>query len=50
MMLRHLGYEDAAYRIERAVDTILIEGRILTPDLGGRSTTEEVTHAIVQLI
>ncbi|CCA67267.1 probable LYS12-Homo-isocitrate dehydrogenase [Serendipita indica DSM 11827] len=50
MMLRHLGYGDAASRIEKAVDTVLVEGHVLTPDLGGKATTEQVTQAILKLI
>lgn len=49
-MLRYLGYEKEAHRIEKAVDVVLLEGNTLTPDLGGKSTTDEVTHAIIQLI
>ena len=48
MMLRHLGEPAAAERVERAVDGVLGEGRIRTPDLGGTSSTQEVGHAIVQ--
>ncbi|KAG8870548.1 homoisocitrate dehydrogenase [Serendipita sp. 405] len=50
MMLRHLGYGEAAERIDRAVDTVLVEGNVLTPDLGGNATTNEVTEAILKLI
>ncbi|CAG8562027.1 654_t:CDS:10 [Acaulospora colombiana] len=44
MMLRHLGYEDAALRIEKAVDTVLIEATTLTPDLGGKATTQQCKY------
>ncbi|PVG04161.1 mitochondrial NAD-homo-isocitrate dehydrogenase LysB [Serendipita vermifera] len=50
MMLRHLDYEDAALRIEKAVDTVLIEATTLTPDLGGKATTQQVTDAVLKLI
>jgi len=50
MMLRHLGYDSAALRIEKAVDAVLIEGRVVTPDLGGKATTQEVTDAVLKLI
>ena len=50
LMLRHLGYGDQALRIEGAVDAVLREGQVLTPDLGGKSTTTEVTEAIVKRI
>jgi len=47
MMLDHLGEEDAARRMERAVAGVLAEGRARTPDLGGKSSTVEVTDAIL---
>lgn len=40
----------AANDIERAVATVLLDGRILTPDLGGNSGTREVTQAIVEAV
>ncbi|KAH9947286.1 mitochondrial NAD-homo-isocitrate dehydrogenase LysB [Amylocystis lapponica] len=50
LMLRHLGYGAGADRIERAVDAVLRDGSVLTPDLGGRSSTDEVTEAVVRRI
>ena len=50
MMLRHLGYDDAALRIENAVDAVLVEGVLVTPDLGGKATTQEVTDAVLKQI
>jgi tartrate dehydrogenase/decarboxylase/D-malate dehydrogenase len=47
MMLDHLGETDAARRAERAIAAMLEEGRVRTPDLGGKSSTEEVTDAIL---
>jgi tartrate dehydrogenase/decarboxylase/D-malate dehydrogenase len=46
MLLRHLGEPDAAARVETAVDAVLAEGEVRTPDLGGRSTTDELAEAI----
>lgn len=46
MMLRHLGHEDAADMIEKAMESVLAEGRFLTPDLKGKSKTTEVGKAI----
>jgi isocitrate dehydrogenase (NAD+) len=46
MLLRHIGEPDAAARIEAAVDAVLAEGEFRTPDLGGRSTTDELALAI----
>jgi homoisocitrate dehydrogenase len=47
-MLRHLGYAGPADKIDKAVDQILLSGpENLTPDLGGRKGTKEVTEAVI---
>jgi len=46
MMLDHLGLEEAGRSVERAVAAVLAEGRFKTPDLGGTSSTHEVTSAV----
>jgi isocitrate dehydrogenase (NAD+) len=46
MMLRHLGEMDAAEQVERAVDAVLAEGLVRTPDLGGTSSTMAVAEGI----
>jgi len=46
MMLEHLGERDAAARILAAVEHVVAEGTVRTPDLGGASTTREVLKAI----
>lgn len=48
LMLRHLGYPVAAAKIDKAVDEIIRERRILTPDLGGKSKTTEVLDAVLK--
>lgn len=48
MMLDHLGLEAEGKAIERAVASVLAEGRVRTADLGGRSTTREVTDAVLE--
>jgi len=48
MMLEHLEMQEAARDVESAVSSVLAEGRIRTPDLGGKSSTEEVTHAVLE--
>jgi len=50
LMLYHMGYPSAAARIETAVNNVLREGRVLTADIGGTSSTTEVTEAIVKNI
>ncbi len=47
MMLEFLGAKRAAARIRKAVAAVLAEGKVRTPDLGGRSKTGEVTRAIL---
>ena len=47
MMLDFLGARRAAARIGKAVASVLAEGKVRTPDLGGRSKTKEVTAAIL---
>ena len=48
MMLDHLEMREAAAEVEAAVAAVLAEGKIRTPDLGGTSTTEEVTKAVLE--
>lgn len=50
LMLRHLGYGKQAERIEKAVDEVIRDGTVLTPDLGGKSKTEEVTAEVLKRI
>ena len=47
MMLRHLGDEAGAARVERAIDRVCEDGQVLTGDLGGRASTSEVGDALV---
>jgi isocitrate dehydrogenase (NAD+) len=47
MMLRHIGQDDPAQRIERAIHQVYAEGRSLTHDVGGTATTEEFTDAVI---
>ncbi|KAF9057286.1 mitochondrial NAD-homo-isocitrate dehydrogenase LysB [Panaeolus papilionaceus] len=48
LMLRHLGYTKGADRLDNAVDGVIRNGRILTPDLKGTSTTDEVLQAVLK--
>ncbi len=47
MMLEYFGENRWAERIENAIVAVLNEGKILTPDLGGSSSTIQVTDAII---
>ncbi len=46
MMLDYLGEKDEADRLENAVLKVLSEGKDVTPDLGGSSSTMEMSEAI----
>jgi len=47
-MLRHMGYIKGADRLDVAVDQVIREGTVLTPDLKGKSTTMEVLEAVLK--
>ena len=46
-LLRHLGLEVHADMISNALMKVIKEGKILTPDVGGKHTTTEFTNAVV---
>ena len=46
LMLDHLGFEDAATRLESAVAMTYREGKALTPDQGGTAHTEDFCEAV----
>ncbi len=48
MMLQHLEMPDEAARIRRALEETIREGDSLTPDLGGKATTTQLTDAIIR--
>lgn len=50
MMLRYIGEYDAANLIELSLKEIFKAGKIITPDLGGNSTTEEFASELCRLI
>jgi isocitrate/isopropylmalate dehydrogenase len=43
----HLGEAATGARILAALHAVTGEGKIRTPDLGGKSTTQEFTDAVV---
>jgi tartrate dehydrogenase/decarboxylase / D-malate dehydrogenase len=47
MMLDHLGHRDVHDRILGAVERVIANGKLRTPDLGGKATTQELADAIV---
>ena len=48
LMLEFLEQEDAAAKIYQAVDGNLAEGKLLSPDMGGRAKTDEVVEDILR--
>ena len=50
LMLRYLGEEEAASRIERAVAEVLREGKTVTYDLGGSAGTAAMGRAIADKV
>lgn len=50
-MLRHLGLDDDGHRLEKAVATVLAEGKVRPPDMhphGHPATTDQVATAIIE--
>ena len=50
MLLAHLGYPQWEAAIIRAIEHVLLEGRVRTPDLGGTSSTEEMTDEVLAVL
>jgi len=50
LMLDFMGYAHIGARIDQAVNRVLQEGRIATPDIGGKNNTKEITKAILQVL
>ena len=48
-MLEHLGEADAARRLMTAVEQVCADG-VMTPDVGGTATTQQVTDAVCAAI
>ncbi|MGD2115551.1 MAG: isocitrate/isopropylmalate family dehydrogenase [Acidobacteriota bacterium] len=50
MMLEHLGRDTEARALGGAVERLLTDRRVLTPDLGGTAGTGDVTRALIELL
>jgi isocitrate dehydrogenase (NAD+) len=50
MMLQHFGEAEAARKLEHAVESVYREGKHLTRDVGGDSTTADFTDAVLRTI
>jgi tartrate dehydrogenase/decarboxylase/D-malate dehydrogenase len=47
LMLSHLGLEKSAAAVRDAVAKVLADGKVKTPDLGGKHTTTDMGNAVV---
>jgi isocitrate dehydrogenase (NAD+) len=47
MMLRHMGEQAVADRVQTAVEKVYREGRWVTKDVGGTASTAEFAKAVV---
>ncbi len=50
MMLDHLGHPEAALNVERAIERVLQDPALRTPDMGGKASTVEIGEAIAAAI
>jgi tartrate dehydrogenase/decarboxylase / D-malate dehydrogenase len=50
MMLDHLGHPDAGQVIVRAIEKVLTQPELLTADMGGKATTEQLGKAIADAL
>ncbi|HBF66675.1 MAG TPA: NAD-dependent isocitrate dehydrogenase, partial [Clostridium sp.] len=50
LMLAHLGEGKAAASIEKAVEKVIDEGKVLTVDMGGTASTEEFAEAVISAL
>ena len=49
-MLDHLGHEQAAAAIVAAIEAVIRDSDVKTPDMGGKATTSELGQAIVDAL
>jgi isocitrate dehydrogenase (NAD+) len=47
-MLSHLGMQDKANRLHKAITATIAEGDRTTPDLGGTGHTDDFAEAIIE--
>src|SRR5688500_7777988 len=47
MMLDHVGHQEKAQRLRRAIDQTLCEDKVRTGDLGGKASTREFPQAVI---
>ena len=47
-MLDFFGHEDWGTKLIQCIEDVLVEKKVLTPDLGGNATCSQVGDAIIQ--
>ncbi|MGC1678245.1 MAG: isocitrate/isopropylmalate family dehydrogenase, partial [Candidatus Binataceae bacterium] len=47
LMLEYLGFDEAGHRFDAAVRKVYAEGKVLTPDQGGKAKTMEFARAVI---
>lgn len=50
MLLGHLGYPDWETSVIEAIEMVLVDGRVRTPDLGGSASTAQLTDAVLEAL
>ncbi|AZV39771.1 isocitrate dehydrogenase [Komagataeibacter xylinus] len=50
MMLQHVGRQDLATRIDKAIEKVISSGAVRTGDLGGKASTTDLTAALKQAV
>ena len=49
-MLEFFGYGDWSKKIIDAIETLLVEAKTLTPDLGGSAKTGDIAPSIIEIL
>jgi len=50
LLLDYLGYDGVGERIRAAVNAVLRAGRVVTPDIGGKAGTTDMTAAVIRAL
>ena len=50
MMLDHLGERATHDRILKAIESVIADEKVRTPDLGGKATTADMTGAVTSAL
>ena len=50
LLLDYLGYDGVGDRIRSAVGAVLRAGRVVTPDMGGKAGTTDMTAAVIRAL